>query len=271
MLNLEICVCLKSVPDPRHPAEGTIDPETGVMVRCADEMGIPRVISTLDRHALEEALRIKDARGGRVTVLSMDTPAACDALRDTLAFGADQAILLSDPALAGADSLATARTLVSAINRLGSFDLVICGAWSYHGNTGQVGPQMAELLQLPHVSFVAELSFETPTKLLARSEWEGDFVVTEVELPVLITVVESINTPRHASMMGILQARDKQVLQWGLEKIGLKPEMVGLSGSPSLVVGSTTLQSARGGEILQGDDEEVVRQLVQNLRKLGLI
>jgi electron transfer flavoprotein beta subunit len=201
----------------------------------------------------------------------MDTPAAYDALKDTLALGADQAILLSDPALAGADSLATSRTLVSGIKRLGNFDLILCGAWSYHGNTGQVGPQVAELLQLPHVSFVAELSFVDPTRLRLRSEWESDFVVTEVELPALLTVVESLNKPRHASMMGILQARDKQVHQWGLDEIGLVPEDVGLSGSPSRVVGSVTLQSMRQGEILQGEDEVAVRQLVQNLRKMGMI
>lgn len=271
MSNLEICVCIKSVPDPRHPAEGTIDPATGVMVRQADQLGIPRVISTMDRHALEEALRIKDSRGGQVTVISMDTAAAYDSLKDTLALGADQAVLLSDRALAGADSLATSRTLVSAMNQLGSFDLILCGAWSYHGNTGQVGPQIAELLQLPHVSFVSELNFETPTRIRTRSEWESDYVVTEVELPALFTVVESINTPRHASMMGILQAREKQVLQWGLKEIGLASEMVGLAGSPSRVVGSTTLQSTRGGEILLGDEEETVRQLVQNLRKLGML
>lgn len=271
MSNLEICVCIKSVPDPRHPADGTIDPYTGVMVRQADKLGIPRVISTLDRHALEEALRIKDSREAGVTVLSMDTPAACEALRDALALGADRAILLSDPALGGADSLATARTLVSAIDRLGGFDLVLCGAWSYHGNTGQVGPQMAELLRLPHVSFAAELKFETPTRLRVRSEWEGDFVVIEVDLPALITMVETMNTPRHASMMGILQARGKQVLQWGLEGIGLQPEVVGLAGSPSRVVGSTTLESKRAGEMLTGDEGEAVRQLVQKLRQLAVL
>jgi electron transfer flavoprotein beta subunit len=161
--------------------------------------------------------------------------------------------------------------LVSGIKRLGSFDLILCGAWSYHGNTGQVGPQVAELLQLPHVSFVAELSFVDPTRLRLRSEWESDFVVTEVELPALLTVVESLNKPRHASMMGILAARDKQVHQWGLDEIGLEPKDVGLSGSPSRVVGGATLQSMRQGEILQGDDEVVVQKLVQNLRKMGMI
>jgi electron transfer flavoprotein beta subunit len=239
--------------------------------RSADELGIPRVISPLDRHALEEALRIKDSRGGRVTVLSMDTPAAWEVLRETLALGADRAILLSHPALAGADTLATARCLAAAIKRLGEFDLILCGAWSYHGNTGQVGPQVAELLGIAHVSFATKLEFVAPDRLRARSEWNGNYVIVEAGLPLLVTVTESINIPRHVSLMGIVRARDREVLQWGLENLGLSPEQVGLAGSPSRVAGVSTLPLQRRGEVLQGDEEEVVRRLVQNLRELAVL
>jgi electron transfer flavoprotein beta subunit len=109
MKDLELCVCLKSVPDPRQPVESWLDPQTGIVKRRADELAVPRVISPLDRHALEEALRIKEMLSGRVTVISMDTEAACDVLKETLALGADQAVLLSDRTFAGADTLATAR------------------------------------------------------------------------------------------------------------------------------------------------------------------
>ncbi len=271
MADLELCVCLKSVPDSRRPAASVLDPQTGVVKRNADALGIPRVISPLDRNALEEALRVKDSRGGRVTVISMDTPAAAEVLKETLALGADRAILLSDRALAGADSLATARSLAAAIRQMGPFDLILCGAWSYHGNTGQVGPQIAELLELPHVSFVTRLDFVAPDRVRARSEWEDRYTVVEAGLPVLVTVTETINVPRHVSLMGIVRARDKQVAQWGLADLGLAPEEVGLAGSPSRVAGAAELPSRRRAEVLGGDDAEVARLLVARLRELAVV
>ncbi len=271
MKDLELCVCLKSVPDPRQPVESWLDPQTGIVKRRADELAVPRVISPLDRHALEEALRIKEMLSGRVTVISMDTEAACDVLKETLALGADQAILLSDRTFAGADTLATARTLGAAIRSLEQYDLIICGSWSYHGNTGQVGPQLAEILGIAHVSFVTHLEFVNQSRLRLRSEWEDHFVVVEAELPLLITVTEAINEPRHASLMGILRAREKQLLRWGLKEVGLSVQKVGLSGSPSRVVGVSSLKSQRKGDILGGESEEAVNKLIQKLHELSVL
>jgi electron transfer flavoprotein alpha/beta subunit len=271
MDGLHLVVCLKSVPDPSKSAESTIDPKTGIVQRKADKLGIKRVISPLDRNALEQALLIKDAHGGRVTVLSMDTMAAAEVLKETLAMGADQAILLSDKALAGADTLATACALAAAIGRLGDFDLVLCGAWSYHGNTGQVGPQLAEMLGIPHISYAAQLFLSNSHSMRARSERDGCFTLYELRLPALVTVNEGINTPRQATMMGVVRARDMQVLCWGLEELSLAAEQVGLAGSPSRVTGVRPLPTTRRGEILEGDPERAVAELVSLLRAEGIV
>ena len=262
MAELRIRVCLKSVPDPRRPVESTIDPATGVVRRKADEIGIPRVISPLDACALEEALRLREAHGGEVTVLTMDTRAASEVLRETLALGADRAVLVCDRSLAGADTLATARTLAAAIRSLGPYDLVLCGAWSYHGNTGQVGPQLAELLNIAHISFVSQLRFASPQRVRARSEWEDRFSVMEADLPLLVTVAEGINLPRRTSMMGILLAREKPILHLALAQLGLSAGEVGLAGSPTRVVGVSTLASKRKAQILQGDGGEPACRLI---------
>ena len=264
---LRLVVCVKSVSDPRLPAESTIDPSTGIVRRRADEMGAPRVISPLDRFALEEALRIKEDHGGTtVTALSMDTSAAREALRESIALGCDQAILLSDASLAGADTLATARCLAAAIRQLGAVDLILCGAWSYHGNTGQVGPQLAEVLGIAHISFATHLEFAEPRTVRVRSEWEGQYALVEAGLPLLITVCGSGHPSRHASLMGITRARGVQVIQWGRQDLALSPDVVGLAGSPSRVTGVSVVKSFRRQEILDGDTQVAVRLLVERLR-----
>jgi electron transfer flavoprotein alpha/beta subunit len=268
---LDLIVCLKSVPDPSKSVESTIDLKTGIVQRQTDRPGIGRVISPLDRNALEQAFLLKDAHGARVTVLSMDGMDAAEVLKETIAMGADQAILLTGRALAGADTLATARTLRAAIDKLGKFDLVLCGAWSYHGNTGQVGPQLAELLGIPHVSYVTELALLNGHCIRVRSERDGCFTRYKLPMPALITVNEGINTPRQATMMGIIRARDKQVLSWGIEELGLLAEQVGLTGSPTRVTGVRVLPTRRSGKILGEKPESAVTELVDVLRAAGLI
>ena len=271
MRELNLIACIKSVPDPRCPFKSELDPKTGTVRRLADEIGIPRVIGPLDRNALEEALHLRELAGGRVYVMTMDSPAASEALREALAWGADEAILISDPAFAGADTLATARTLAAAIRKCGPFDMVFCGTWSYHGNTGQVGPQLAAMLGVAHVPYVTHLEFVSDTRIRARSEWEGEYAISEADLPLLITVGESINRPRHATLMGILGARGRGIIHWDAAALSLPADMVGLAGSPSKVTGIALMPTARKKEMLQGDPETVAGQLLGKLRQDGVL
>ena len=214
---------------------------------------------------------MKEAHGGEVTVLTMDTHAASEVLREALALGADRSVLICDPALAGADTLATARTLAAAIRTLGPCDLILCGAWSYHGNTGQVGPQLAELLQIPHISFASKLDFISARTIRARSEGDNEFSILEADLPVLVTVVEAINVPRRASLLGILQARDRPILRMGLDQLDLLAGQVGLAGSPTRVVGATAVASKRRAEVIGGVSSEATSRLLEILRELAVL
>jgi electron transfer flavoprotein beta subunit len=271
MSELRISVCIKSVPDPRCPVKERLDPATGLVTRGADAQGIPRVISPMDRLALDAALHVRGERPSRVTVLTMDSPAATEVLRQALALGADRAILLSDGALAGADTLATARTLAAAVGRLDGSDLLLCGAWSYHGNTGQVGPQLAALLGMAHISFATELTFLGARDLRVRREWAGRYAVVRASLPLLVTVSRPLAAPRQVSLMGIVQARTKTVEKWGLAELGLRPDQVGLAGSPSRVAGVAELSSNRRGEILGGAASEAAAILARRLREIGVM
>ncbi len=271
MEKLEIVVCIKSVPDPREKYESRVDPDTGVVQRQADNIGIPRVISPLDRNALEEALRIKDKWDVKITVFSMDTPAAESVLRETIALGADQAILLSDPAMAGADTLATARTLSAAVKKLNSWDLILCGAWNYHGNTGQTGVQLANFLEIPHLSYASKLDLISSSKLKVKTLWDGKYIIYEAAFPLLVTVLEDINTPRQASLGGILNAREKEVICWTCDDLDLSKDQVGIEGSPSKVTGVKKIDLTRKKEILKGDPKEKVQKLINELRKEAVL
>jgi electron transfer flavoprotein beta subunit len=179
--------------------------------------------------------------------------------------GADRAILLTDPAFGGSDTLATARVLAAATEKLGHLDLILCGAFSYHGNTGQVGPQLAELLDLPCVTFVTRIELGEDHKVWARSEWENSYRVVEAELPVLLTVSGTLNRPRGVSLTGLVAARGKELLVWTAADVGVLPTEVGLAGSPTRVVGVTSIETKRARRVVEGEPGEVVRCLLEEL------
>ena len=170
----------------------------------------------------------------------MDTPAATEVLRQALALGADRAVLLSDRRLGGADSLATARTLAAAIRRLGPVDLVLCGAWSYHGNTGQVGPQLAELLGIAHVSFATRARVPQPTTGCgSAASWDQRYAVVEGDLPLLVTTTAAAQHAAPRVAHGHRAGPDKTVEQWGLDELGLRRRGGG--------AGRLTVAGRRGG------------------------
>ncbi len=225
-------VCLKQVPD---STEVRINPETNTLVR----EGVDSIINPFDTYALEEALRLKERLGGKVTVASMGPPQARQALKEAVAMGADQAILLCDRAFAGSDTWATAYTLAQAIRCLGPYDLILCGKQAIDGDTGQVGPGIARQLGIPQLTCVCRLVECDPAAGQIQAERlleEGREVVSS-RLPALLTVVKDINQPRYATLLGIRRAARTEIPIWGKEDLEeADPAFLGLQGSPTQVV-----------------------------------
>ena len=259
---MHIIVCVKPVPDPSRFDKLRLDPETMLLRR--DE--VPPVINPLDRNALEAAFELKRRLGGSVSVLTMAAPSAEEQLQEALALGCDRACLLTDRAFAGADTLATARCLRAAVRKLGRFDLILCGGYSADGSTGQVGPQLAELLGIPDLTHVFRVSV-SGRRLRAHCRLENGQAVCEMGLPALITLDQDANSPRLTPMAGLRGALKKKIAAWSAADLGLDPKTVGLAGSPTRMLNIFTPPAARKGEILQGPANEVAAQLIERLRR----
>lgn len=231
---MHIVVCIKQVPD---SAQIRVHPVTNTIMR----QGVPAIVNPYDLFALEEALRLKDRFGGRVTVLCMGPPQAEEALRKCVSFGASDAILVTDRAFAGADTLATSYALAAAIRRIGreqAVDLVFTGKQTIDGDTAQVGPGIARRLGLQlltYVSRVVELELDA-RRLRVERRAEGGVQVLETRLPALVTMLEGTNEMRFASLDDMLRAGRFQVRRWNKDDAGIEePERIGLKGSPTVV------------------------------------
>lgn len=258
---LNIAVCVKPVPDPKQSANLRIDPATKTLIR----QGIPLVINPLDKHALEAAVSLKEAAGGRVAVFSMAPPAAEQTLAEALAMGADEAFLLSDLSFAGGDTLATARVLAAGLKKVGSWDVVLCGAESFDGGTAQVGPQLAVLLGMSWVTRVTRLVRESDDQFLVTVEDEVEQRDLAVRLPVVLTVEHAVNRPRKLSLMGILAARNKKVVVYSADDLDVERNAVGLKGSPTQTRDLFAPQEERKCEFLNGTPQEIANALLDKL------
>ncbi|MGB4705396.1 MAG: electron transfer flavoprotein subunit beta/FixA family protein [Candidatus Saccharicenans sp.] len=255
---MQAIVCIKQVPE---TTEVKIDPERGTLIR----EGVPSIINPFDTYAIEEALRLREKFGGKVTVISMGPPQAMSALKEAIAMGADEAILLSDPAFAGADTWATAYTLAAAIRKIGNFDVIFCGRQAIDGDTGQTGPGIATQLrinQLTYVCKIASIDFEKKLIEVERLVEEGREVVRSA-LPCLITVVKDINQPRYPTILGIRRAQKVQIPVWTSKDLNVDPNLIGLNGSPTRVVKIETPPPRPGKcEIIQGDSVEQMAEIL---------
>lgn len=259
---MNIVVCIKQVPD---TTEVKIDPVTGTLIRD----GIPSIMNPDDKAGLEAALALKDALGAKVTALSMGPPQAELALREALAMGADEAVLLSDRAFGGADTWATSSTLAAALKKI-PHDLIVCGRQAIDGDTAQVGPQIAEHLGLPHVSYVSELAVTGGCAELKRV-FEDGYQRLRVKLPCLITALKGMNQPRYMSVGGVYEAYRKDIAVWGLADLSLDPERIGLKGSPTRVKSSYTKGSKSAGKVYELDPKEGARLVVEQLKEKFII
>lgn len=255
---MNIVVCIKQVPD---TAEVKINPETGTLIR----EGVPSIVNPFDMHAVEAGLQIKEKIGAKITVLTMGPPQADTALREAVSMGADEAVLLSDRVFAGSDTWATSYTLSKAIAKLGA-DIIICGKQAIDGDTGQVGPETAEFLNIPHISYVRKIEEITQNSIRVQRLMDEGYDVVESAFPVLLTVVRELNEPRLPSLKGKMAAKKAVIKKWGLADIAADENDLGLKGSPTQVKNIFTPEPRSGRKMLEGTPEEQVDALIQELR-----
>ncbi len=255
---MQIIVPIKQVPETNNVK---MDPVTGTMVR----EGVEAIINPLDLYAIEAAVQLKEKFGGKITTISMGPPKAESALRESIAMGCDEAVLLTDKAFAGADTWATSYTLSQAIRRLGNFDLILCGERATDGDTGQVGPGIAAWLDLPFATYISKIEAVQDNELIVERMVETGYEVLALPKPCLLTVVKEIAYPRLPSLKGKIAARQKQIASWGPADIQAQPENIGLKGSPTRVVKITTPQVARFGKLVKPKDEQELSQALDEL------
>lgn len=260
---MNVIVCIKQVPDTQ---DVKINPETNTLIR----EGVKSIINPFDMYAIEEGLRIKERLGGKVTVITMGPPQAEEALREAISLGADEVVLITDRAFAGADTWATSYTLAKAIEKLGKYDLIICGKQAIDGDTAQVGPGVAAQLDIPQVTYVKKT--EEIKDGVARFErmTEEGYEVIETPLPCLITVVKEINIPRLPSLKGKIRAKQAEIPKFTSKDLKVEPNKIGLKGSPTVVDKIFAPPKRSGGQILQGSTEEVVNKLVEALQDVAI-
>ena len=262
---MKIVVCMKQVP---ASSKVDIDPETGAMKRMSGETRT----NPYDLFALETALQIREKVGGTVTVLTMGPPQAEEMMRDAYTMGADDAVILSDRKFAGADVLATSYALAQGIQVIGGADLIICGRQTTDGDTAQVGPQIAEKLHLPQVTYVADIQKDGNTLTVKRMLEDG-YMMVKVQTPCLLTCIKELNDPRYMSVNGIFTCYDKPMEVFDYNALKDDPlievDTIGLKGSPTNVFKSFTPPQKGAGTMLTGDD--TAAQLAGILAKKHLI
>jgi electron transfer flavoprotein beta subunit len=259
---MNIVVCLKQVPDTN---EVKIDPKTNTLIR----EGVPSIINPDDKSALEEALVLKDNYGAHVTVISMGPPQAEKALREALSMGADEAILITDRAFAGADTLATSNALAGTIRKL-DYDIVFAGRQAIDGDTAQVGPEIAEHLNIPQVTYVEKVQI-TGNELKVRRALEDGYETISVKTPVLLTAIKELNVPRYMNIKNIYTAFQKEVKIWSANDIDVDRALLGLAGSPTKVRKSATKEAKGAGELVNKPAKEAAEYTAHKLKALHII
>ncbi len=260
---MNIVVCIKQVPE---TTEVKINPETNTLVR----EGVPSIINPFDENAIEAALQLREKNGGKVTVISMGPPQAAEALKTAIAMGADDAILVSDRAFAGSDTWATSYTLAQTIKTLGDIKIILCGKQAIDGDTAQVGPGIAEWLNIPQVTFAVKIEVDGDKAKVERLLEEVNEVV-ETSLPAVITTVQQINSHRLPSLKGMLRAKKTEIKILKAAEIAAEEKNLGLKGSPTQVVKIFTPPPKGGGEVLTGEAPDVVDKLIAKIRERKII
>lgn len=255
---MKIVVCIKQVPD---TTEVKLDPVTGTLIR----EGVPSIMNPDDKGGLELALELKDKYNAEVTVITMGPMQAEQVLREAFAMGADKAILLTDRKFAGADTLATSNALAGAIRTL-EYDLVITGRQAIDGDTAQVGPELAEFLDLPQITYAAGIDYKGDGVFHITRKVEDRSYVLKVKAPFVMTVLSDMNKPRYMSVPGIIEAyREKKIDLWTADTIKADPARLGLKGSPTKVKESFAKALKQPGQLYEVDPQEATKIILDKL------
>lgn len=263
---MKIVVCIKQVPDTN---EVKLDPKTNTLIR----EGVPSIINHDDKAGIEAALQLKEKVGGTVTVVSMGPPQADVALREALAMGCDEAVLLSGREFGGSDTYATSGIIAAGLKKIG-YDIVITGRQAIDGDTAQVGPQIAEKLGVPQVSYVEEVKEAAEDHLVVKRQFEDGYHIIKIKTPCLLTALAELATPRYMSVRGIVEAYEKEVKVLGFEDLKdlLEVDRIGLKGSPTNVYKSFTKQAKGVGELFTDlSADEAVKTIIKKLEDKFII
>ena len=256
---MNIIVCVKQVPD---TAEIRIDPVTNTLIRD----GVQSIMNPYDKYALEAALELKDSMGAKVTVLTMGPPQAKEILKDAISMGADEVALISDRAFAGSDTLATSHAMVAAVKHVGDFDLILCGKQAIDGDTAQVGPEIAEHLGIPQVTYVQNVEVESDGLLVNRALEDG-YEMIKVQTPVLLTAIAELNHPRYMNVGRIFATKDKEITVFTANDLDIDASQIGLKGSPTKVKKSMTKEAKGAGEVVKESAPEAVSYVLGKLKE----
>ncbi len=260
---MDIIVCIKQVPDTN---DVKIDPVTNTLIR----EGVASIVNPFDENAIEEAVRLKELHGGKVTVITMGPPQAKEALKTAIGMGADEAILVSDRAFAGADTWATSYALATAIKKIGTYDMVLFGKQAIDGDTAQVGPGVATFLDIPQITFAVKIEM-VENKIRVTRELEESKEILETNTPVAITVIKQINDPRTPSLKGQMKAKKAEIPTWTADDIGADKELLGLKGSPTQVVRIFTPPPRGERQMFEGDSCEISEKIFNKLKEQKII
>ncbi len=256
---MKIIVCVKQVPDAK---DVRLDPLTNTLAR----EGVASIMNPYDQHALEAAVALKESCGGEVVVLSMGPPQAEEILRLALSCGADKAVLVSDRSFAGADTWATSYTLSRAVEKIGDYDLIICGKQAIDGDTAQVGPGLAIRLGIPYATCIQKIRSADDSAIVVERMMDEGYDVLQSGYPVLFTVVKDINHPRVPSLKGKMKAKKAEITRFSAADIEADPACIGLSGSPTQVVKVFPPEPRGERAIFSGTVDEQVRLLVEKIK-----
>ena len=266
---MKAIVCVKQVPDTSGKvavkADGTLDRASMATITNPDDL-----------NALEAALKLKDETGCEVVVVTMGPPPAEGMLRELLARGADKAVLVSGREFGGSDTFATSQILAAAVNKIGvgPEDVVFCGRQAIDGDTAQVGSQIAEKLNIPQVSYAADVKIEGTTVTVKRALEDG-YMTIETQTPCLLTCIKELNEPRYMSIKGIMGCYDKPIAVYDYNTLKddplIDPTTIGLKGSPTNIFKSFTPPQKGQGKMLEGADKATCEELVGELQKKHII
>ncbi len=259
---MKIIVLIKQVPD---TTDVKIDPVTNTLKR----EGVESVINPFDMYAIEEAVRVKERLGeGEVVAITMGPPQAESALREAVSMGCDEAILVSDRKFAGSDTWATSYTLAQAVKSVGDFGMIFCGKQASDGDTAQVGPGISMHLNVPQVTYVKKIEKLDKEKATVERMTEEGYDIIETPLPVVFTVVKEINEPRLPSLKGKMRAKKVEIKTLGADDLACEEDNIGLDGSPTRVVKVFSPPPREGGRILEGEPNEIAKEVVSLIKDL---